>query len=579
MSNRHLLPALTSVLLVPQISFATSARPNILFVISDDQSYPHASVYGSPVAQTPAFDFVARNGWLFNNAFVTSPGSSPSRASILTGLYPWQIAEAGTHASSFPAEYKCFPDLLAEVGYHIGFTGKGWGPGNWKISGRKYNPAGPEYNEIRIHPPYKGISNIDYSQNFKQFLDARKEGQPFYFWLGPREPHRPFEKNSWKKADKKIADADIPPFLPDKEAIRGDLLDYGTEIEWYDSQLSYIIEILKEKGELDNTLIIVMSDNGMPFPSAKANCFEYGIHVPLAICWTGEIQKGEVSNELVSGIDLAPTLLDAAGIRNKGEMKGISLLPYLKKQKKNTGRAMAFAGRERHSSARYNNWGYPIRALRTKDFLYIRNFRPERWPAGDPCALDKEGKPAPMHSAYFDIDQSPTWDFIVSNRNNWEIYPYFLKAAGKRPYEELYNIVSDPGCLHNLIGNSKYTEKLDSFRKGMDNLLKKTKDTRYMDSPDQDDIWETYPRLSGAIRPFPENFIIAFYLSWSHHAQIIYYQSTTYRMRDTFRRGISHCFSCQNACFSGISHCFFSYLSFFLPLSLIDIYESIAPIY
>lgn len=112
MSNKHILSTLLGSLLIPQISAAVTNRPNILFVISDDQSYPHASAYGSSLVKTPGFDLVAQNGWLFNNAFVTSPGSSPSRASILTGLYPWQIEEAGTHASSFPVDYKCFPDLL-----------------------------------------------------------------------------------------------------------------------------------------------------------------------------------------------------------------------------------------------------------------------------------------------------------------------------------------------------------------------------------------------------------------------------------------------------------------------------------
>ena len=153
MSNKYIVSTLFGSLLTPQVSAAVTSRPNILFVISDDQSYPHASAYGSSLVKTPGFDLVAQNGWLFNNAFVTSPGSSPSRASILTGLYPWQIEEAGTHASSFPVDYKCFPDLLEEAGYYIGYTGKGWGPGNWKISGRKRNPAGPEYNKMRIHPP------------------------------------------------------------------------------------------------------------------------------------------------------------------------------------------------------------------------------------------------------------------------------------------------------------------------------------------------------------------------------------------------------------------------------------------
>ena len=505
MSNKRILSTLVSSLLIPQVSAAVTSKPNILFVISDDQSYPHASAYGSSLVKTPGFDLVAQNGWLFNNAFVTSPGSSPSRASILTGLYPWQIEEAGTHASSFPIDYECFPDLLEEAGYYIGYTGKGWGPGNWKISGRRRNPAGPEYNKRRIRPPYKGISNINYSQNFKDFLHDREGKQPFYFWVGANEPHRPYEKDSWEKADKRLVDVEVPPFLPDKPTTRKDLLDYGTEIEWYDSQLSQIIDILKEEGEFENTLIIVMADNGMPFPLAKATCFEYGIHVPLAICWADGIKYGGVSDELISSVDLFPTILDAVGIRHKEKLAGNSILPYLKKQKNSTGRTTIFAGRERHSSARYNNLGYPMRVLRTREFLYIRNFCPERYPAGDPCYINKEGNLTPMYSAYFDIDQGPAWGFIVDEKDTPEIYPYFLKAVAKRPYEELYNISSDPGCLNNLVGDSEYMKELDYLRNKMNDTLKKTKDARYLNSSDQDqNVWETYPRLNGVIRSFPK---------------------------------------------------------------------------
>lgn len=128
---------------------------------------------------------------------------------------------------------------------------------------------------------------------------TERERQPFYFWVGANEPHRPYEKDSWEKADKRLVDVEVPPFLPDKPTIRKDLLDYGTEIEWYDSQLSQIIDILKEEGEFENTLIIVMADNGMPFPLAKATCFEYGIHVPLAICWADGIKDGGVSVSLL----------------------------------------------------------------------------------------------------------------------------------------------------------------------------------------------------------------------------------------------------------------------------------------
>ena len=203
---------------------------------------------------------------LFNNAFVTSPGSSPSRASILTGLYPWQIEEAGTHASSFPIDYECFPDLLEEAGYYIGYTGKGWGPGNWKIS--VVGVTRLVLNIIKdvfvLH--IKGYPILITLKILKISFMTERESNLFYFWVSANEPHRPYEKDSWEKADKRLVDVEVPPFLPDKPTIRKDLLDYGTEIEWYDSQLSQIIDILKEEGEFENTLIIVMADNGIPLP-------------------------------------------------------------------------------------------------------------------------------------------------------------------------------------------------------------------------------------------------------------------------------------------------------------------------
>lgn len=129
----------------------TSKRPNILIALSDDQSYPHASAYGSRMVSTPAFDRVAQQGILFNNAFVASPGCAPSRAALLTGLNPWQLEESGTHASSFPAHYRVYPDLLEEVGYYIGYTHKAWGPGDWEVSGRDRNPAGIAYNFLQLN--------------------------------------------------------------------------------------------------------------------------------------------------------------------------------------------------------------------------------------------------------------------------------------------------------------------------------------------------------------------------------------------------------------------------------------------
>ena len=182
-------------LLLLAIPFAneTAARPNILLAIADDQSFPHASAYGHPGLHTPGFDSVAADGVLFTNCYAASPGCAPSRAGLLTGRHPWMLEEAGTHASRFPAKWPTYPDLLAAAGYHVGYTGKGWGPGNYKAGGRTSNPAGPGYSKRTLTPPNRGISRNDYAANFRDFLEARDDDEPFCFWFGATEPHRVYD--------------------------------------------------------------------------------------------------------------------------------------------------------------------------------------------------------------------------------------------------------------------------------------------------------------------------------------------------------------------------------------------------
>ncbi|MEW2923140.1 sulfatase [Muricauda sp. ANG21] len=496
--------------------------PNILFAISDDQSYPYAGAYGNHTVYTPAFNEVAQQGVLFTNAFSTSPGCAPSRSSILTGRYAWQNEEAGGHQSLFPLEYKVMADVLEENNYFIGFTGKGCAPFNWKLTGRERDPAGVEFNELRHGTndsvPADGISDIDYAANFDMFLSKRPKDKPFYFWYGGYEPHRKFEEGSGLKAGKKYKEAFVPGFLPDHTPVQTDVLDYALEIDWFDHHLGKMIESLRKAGELENTIIIVTSDNGMAFPRAKANCYEYGIHVPMAIMWRAKISGNRVIDDLVSLVDIAPTIFEITGLAPKG-MKPISGKSFdnLLFSKENghidPSRTAVFSSREKHSSARWSNLGYPIRAIRTKEYLYIRNYAPERWPSGAPQMLDvndpfrlenmyglnDEGKF--MDKAFWDIDAALSKAYIIENYKDQEVREYFDLAMAKRPEHELYDIEKDPYCLVNLVGEYEHQAILEELKKELTTFLIKTGDPRHV-GPDPD-VFENYQRFS-LMRPFPK---------------------------------------------------------------------------
>ena len=267
---------------------------------------------------------------MFQNAFVSSPGSAPSRSSVLTGRYPWQNEEAGGHQTLYPSKYVPFTDVLETAGYHIGYTGKGCAPFNWLQGGRDRDPAGPAYNDIRydaarmkdipgdvVTDPeafVSDISTVNYAENFRNFLSKRRKNQPFFFWYGSREPHTPFEEGSGLKSGKRTEDVTVPGFLPDHLPIRMYMLDYAYEIDWFDEHLMKMINILREQGELENTIIIVTSDNGIQTPRAIANCYEYGLHVPMAVSWPAKIKSGRVSEDLINLTDIAPTILEIANV-------------------------------------------------------------------------------------------------------------------------------------------------------------------------------------------------------------------------------------------------------------------------
>ncbi|MCZ2077343.1 MAG: sulfatase [Bryobacterales bacterium] len=483
LNRRRFINAAACAPVLPRLFPASGKRPNILFAIADDQSWMHAGAYGDRVVKTPAFDRIAERGVLFTNAFSGSPGCAPSRAAILTGRSPWQLEEAGTHASLFPRKFQVYPGILAAAGYHTGFTGKGAGPCNWRDAGWPHNPAGPEYNRRKAVRTSNAVSVIDYAANFEEFLRKKPAGSPFCFWYGAQEPHRPYRVGSGLESGKRLQDVVLPPFLPDVNEVRGDMLDYYLEIEHFDRQLGKIIAILEKSGELENTLLVATADNGMSFPRAKATMYEYGIHLPLAVSWPARFAGGRKIDDLVSFMDFAPTFLEAAGAGPNVEMTGRSILNVL--DSKHSGRVDAsrdriFSGRERHSHSRFDNLGYPARAIRTHEYLYIRNFKPDRWPAGDP-----EG--------YFDIDACPSKDYLLKHRESERVKRLFELTCGKNPSEQMYDIRKDPGCLDNLADAASHAMIRARLREQLDRRLMAEKDPRATGSGD---IWESYPRFS-----------------------------------------------------------------------------------
>jgi arylsulfatase A-like enzyme len=450
-------------------------KPNILFLFADDWSWPHAGVYGDAVVNTSTFDSLAHAGMLFTHAFCASPSCSPSRAAVLTGQYPHRL-EAGSQLwGTLPKKFPTYTSLLEKAGYFVGSFQKGYGPGNIYAGGYQHNPAGKRY------------------KSFAAFLEEVKPGQPFCFWYGSHDPHRPYKKGSGKKAGMDPAKVNVPPWLPDVPEVRSDLLDYYVEVERFDNNCSKVLSLLKQKGLLKNTLVVISGDNGKPFPRAKANVYDGGTHIPLAVVWRGKIKAGSVNKSFVNLADLAPTFLQIAGLSIPKEMTAHSLLPILLGDKPETDRSRVYLEIERHAYARKGNVGYPMRAIRTKNFLYIRNFEPERWPAGDPELVFSVGP-------FGDCDPSPSKDFILSHRslhidNNASAPTYFQLAFGKRPKEELYDLNKDPNQMHNVAGEEKYKMILLSFRQQLQNWMWKTDDPRAFHP--HTDIFNHYPYYGG----------------------------------------------------------------------------------
>jgi N-sulfoglucosamine sulfohydrolase len=440
-------------------------QPNVLFLIADDWSYPHAGIYGDPVVRTPTFDRIAREGALFQNAYTASPSCSPSRAAILTGRHAHELESAGNLWSVFPKKFANWVTMLGEAGYFTGKTRKGWAPGDFKAGGYTENPAGKDF------------------ASFEEFFAQRPAGTPFSFWFGSTDPHRDYVPNTGIQTGMSLDDVIVPAFLPDLPCVRNDILDYYFEVERFDRESGRILKMLEEAGELDNTIIVMTSDNGMPFPRAKANLYEYGAHMPLAMRFPSRIAAGTVVTAFTNSVDFAPTFAEATGLDASVFTSGSSLWPLLAGTDE-ADRTRAFVERERHANVRAGDLSYPSRSVRTEQYLYIKNFMPDRWPAGDPTTHQSVGQ-------YGDVDNSITKYLImaIEGKASTDTPDYFNLTFAKRQPEELYDIKKDPFQLHNLALDPEYRSTMSSLQADLQQWMESTGDLRATDP--QTIYWDT----------------------------------------------------------------------------------------
>ena len=506
------------LMLMASISTASAQRPNIVVAFADDWGR-YASAYAklepgsvNDVLNTPNFDRLASHGVLMTRAFVNSPSCTPCRSSLLSGQYFWRtgrgaILQGAIWDNAIPS----FPLLLQASGYHIGHTSKVWSPGtpaNAPFGAEKtaFNSAGGRFNKYSevastaSNP--QGIREellAEVRNNFRSFLATRPAATPFCYWWGPTNTHRSWVRGSGNQLWSINPDdlkGKLSSHLPDVPEVREDVADYLGEVQAFDTGLGALLNELESTGELENTMVIVSGDHGIPgMPAGKCNLYDLGTRVSLAISWPGHIPAGRVVDDFVCLPDLAPTILEATSLAVPEVMTGRSLMPVLMSEKSgqvDPSRDFVVTGRERHvARARTDNLPYPQRAIRTNDFLYIRNFKADRWPMGIAPGFGDDGKnkmpdratlDASTFAAFADMDASPTKTWLIEQGlQNPEYRNYFNAAFALRPEEELYDLKIDPDQTNNVASLAGYSSTRKQLAAQLIGVLQTTNDPRVTD--------------------------------------------------------------------------------------------------
>jgi N-sulfoglucosamine sulfohydrolase len=429
-------------------------HPNILLLIADDLGDRDAGCYGHPTIRTPSLDRIAAGGMRFTNAFVTTSSCSPSRASMFTGRYPHATGAEALHMP-LPEGTKILPTYLSELGYFTANVGK-----------LHLGPVGAaRFDRVEERPT-----------DWKQVLEERPRKGPFFLAVGFRDPHRPYQPDTVPDPTDP-ADVIVPPYLVDTSETRADLAGYYDECLRMDRETAKILDWLKANGLEKDTLVIFVSDNGMPFPRAKTTCYDSGVRVPFLVRWPGRVPERSVSQSLISTVDLTPTILSILGRKVPEAMQGTDASPLFFDPRAGV-RAYV------HIQRNWHNLDDHQRGCRDKRYKYIKNNRPR------------------MFTTSSDLLQSPSYLSLLAKRDLNQLTAEQMRLwMIPRPGEELYDTWTDPFEFTNLAADTRYAQILERMRAETERWRAATGDyppgRRYKDNLD---IFtrEKYGKTSGA---------------------------------------------------------------------------------
>lgn len=402
-------------------------RPNILWIVADDLG-TDLGCYGNSLIQTPNLDKFASEGAIYTNFFTVTAVSSPSRSSLITGMYPTSI-DSHQHRMQFkkPLRTGIFPitRYFHDAGYFCS-------NGNFR---NKEKAGKTDYNFIAENL----FDGTDWTQ--------REKGQAFFAQIQINYPHRPFLRDTINPIDEK--DVKLPPYYPDHRIARQDWALYLETIQILDRELGKILKRLEDEGLADNTIVFFFGDQGRPHVRAKQFLYDGGIKTPLLVRWKNKIEPGTIIDDLVENVDLGPTAMNLAGIKPPANIQGQDFLGTTGRK-----RDFIFCMRDRRDETVDR-----IRAIRSRNFKYIRNYYPNR-PYTQFNAYKKQAYPVLtlMQIMYKNGELTPEQQQFMS--------PY-------RPEIELYDLINDPWELNNLAFNPEYQSLVVDMQNNLEDYIKK----------------------------------------------------------------------------------------------------------